>query len=80
MALGSGEDEPTLAEPVGSTQQIREIISRQLDAKLQPLIKEMATCRDEGSTISDILGGIGYILGLVGMGAYIRYRKDVRRT
>ena len=77
---GPREDASTI--PAGTAVPVRRIeaaLSRQLDAKLQPLVKEMAACRDEGPTIRDILGGIGYILGLVGLGAYVRYRRDERQ-
>jgi len=30
---------------------------------------------DRGPTVSEILGGIGYILGLMGVGAYFHYRR-----
>lgn len=62
-----------------SAQQIEEIVSRQLEKKLQPLIRMVAASQNKGPTISDIIGGIGYILGLVGLGAYIRYRKDGKK-
>ena len=39
-------------------------------AKLDKLVKD-----DNGPAVTDILGGIGYILGLVGIGAYFNYRK-----
>lgn len=62
-----------------SAQQIEEIVSRQLEKKLQLLIRMVAASQNKGPTISDIIGGIGYILGLVGLGAYIRYRKDGKK-
>ena len=30
---------------------------------------------ENGTTMRDIIGGIGYIIGLVGLAAYLRYRK-----
>ena len=46
-----------------------------LDKKLKPVLKMLAESRNQGPEIRDIFGGIGYILGLVGLGAYIHYRK-----
>ena len=63
-----------------SAQEIEEIFSRQLERKLQPLTRMLATSQDRGPTISDIIGAIGYIIGLVGLGAYIRYRRDGKKS
>ena len=68
-----------LSGPGMSAQQIEEIVSRQLEKKLQPLTRMVAASQDKGPTISEIIGGIGYILGLVGLGAFIRYRKDGKK-
>lgn len=58
---------------------IEAMIEKALDKKLKPLLKMLAESSRKGPTISDILGGIGYIIGLVGIAAYFRYRKrDVR--
>jgi nickel transport protein len=59
-----------------SALEVEEIVARQLDEKLRPLNRMMAEFRDRGPTVSDIIGGFGYILGLVGLGAYIRFRKE----
>lgn len=58
-----------------TSREVEAIVSRQLEEKLRPLNRMMAESRDRGPTLSDVLGGIGYILGLVGLGAYIRYRR-----
>ena len=59
---------------------VETIVARQLDKKLAPLTRMLAAEQDKGPTFSDIFGGIGYILGLVGLGAYIRYRKEGRHS
>ena len=59
---------------------IEAIVSRQLEQKIQPLTRMVAEAREKGPTMSEIVGGIGYIIGLVGLGAYVRYRKDRRRS
>ena len=59
-------------------QAVEAIVSKQLDEKLKPLTRMMVAAQDKGPSVGDILGGIGYILGLVGLGAYLRYRKDGR--
>ncbi len=37
-----------------------------------------AESRDKAPTLHDILGGIGYILGLLGLAAYIHFRRKTR--
>jgi len=63
-----------------SADDVETIVSRQLEKKLAPLTRMIAAEQEKGPTISDIFGGIGYILGLVGLGAYMRYRKEDRRS
>ncbi|MBC2712831.1 MAG: hypothetical protein HGJ94_18135 [Desulfosarcina sp.] len=68
------------AAPGLTAQEIEAIVSRQLEQKIQPLTRMVAASQDKGPTVSDIIGGIGYIIGLVGLGAYVRYRKDSRQS
>ena len=35
----------------------------------------LAESRDQGPALGDILGGIGYIIGLMGLAAYMRFRR-----
>ena len=63
-----------------SAADVEAIVARQLEAKLSPLIRMVAASQDKGPTASDIFGGLGYILGLVGLGAYVRYRKGNRSS
>lgn len=70
---------PQAEVPGLTAQAVEAIVARQLDQKLQPLTRMMAATQAKGPSASDIFGGIGYILGLVGLGAYVRYRKDGRR-
>jgi nickel transport protein len=50
-----------------------------LDKKLKPIINMMAEERRQSPSARDILGGIGYIIGLVGLAAYIQARKIKRQ-
>lgn len=74
-------DEPPAASPVvqstgPSSAEIEVAIEKALDKKLKPLFKMIAESAQQGPTIRDIFGGIGYIVGLVGIAAYFRYRKE----
>ena len=74
------ETAPLAAAPGLTTQAVETIVARQLEQKLQPLTRMIVAAQDKGPTVSDIFGGIGYIIGLVGLGAYVRYRKENRRA
>jgi len=63
-------------EPGLTAEDVEKIVARQLETKLDPLTRMIAASQDQGPSLSDILGGIGYIMGLVGLGAYLRYRKE----
>lgn len=54
---------------------IETAVEKALDRKLKPVVQMLADSRQSGPTLKDILGGIGYILGLIGVGAYVHSRK-----
>ncbi|MCP4622195.1 MAG: hypothetical protein GY850_01540 [bacterium] len=51
------------------------MIESALDRKLKPIIRMLAETQQEGPNAKDILAGIGYIIGLVGIAAYFHNRK-----
>ncbi len=61
--------------PVPCSDEIQLIVEKVLDKKLKPIMKLLAESREQGPTIHDIFGGIGYIFGLVGLATYIHYRR-----
>ena len=54
---------------------IQSAMEKALDKKLRPIVKKLSKNEAEGPSVSDIFGGIGYIFGLVGIGAYFNFRK-----
>lgn len=59
---------------------IRRAVEEPLARELQGLRAEVRRLRqeiDRGPALTDILGGIGYIFGLVGMAAYFKTRRPV---
>ncbi len=64
---------PVLSGP--DAKQIEALVEKALDKKLKPLFKMLAELHQTGPTLGDVLGGIGYIIGLMGLAAYMRYRK-----
>jgi nickel transport protein len=63
-----------------SAAEVEAIVARQLKENLGPLTRMVAESREKGPSVADIFGGIGYILGLVGLGAYVRYRRENRSS
>ena len=58
-----------------SPKELEAIIDSALDRKLKPITRMLADIRQKGPTARDIIAGIGYILGLVGIAAYVHSRK-----
>ena len=58
--------------PVGylTAAEIRNAVEGALDTKLKPVMKLLVETRQSGPSVTDILGGIGYIFGLIGVAAY----------
>jgi nickel transport protein len=55
--------------------ELEAIIETVLDRKLKPIIRMLADIRQDAPSVGDIFAGIGYILGLVGIAAYVQSRK-----
>ncbi|MCF8067088.1 MAG: hypothetical protein K9L30_00730 [Desulfobacterales bacterium] len=51
-------------------------VEKALDKRLKPIMQTLADNQQQGPDLRDILGGLGYILGLMGMAAYFKYRKQ----
>ena len=58
-----------------SRSEIEAMVEKALDKKLKPVLEMLAESNAKGPDIGDIIGGIGYIIGLVGIGAYFHSRK-----
>ena len=55
---------------------LRKEIEAALDSKLKPVIRELAKLReDKGPGVTEVVGGIGYILGIMGIVAYMKSKK-----
>jgi nickel transport protein len=54
---------------------LRSAVEEAVEKKLRPVMKMLAESKQSGPTARDIFSGIGYILGLVGIAAYIHSRK-----
>jgi nickel transport protein len=64
----------TSSSPDGlDAQTIETIVERALERKLAPIRSQLA---EQRWTFRDIVAGLGYILGLMGLASYIHYRKQ----
>jgi nickel transport protein len=55
--------------------EIRKAVEAALDTKLKPVMKLLVETRRSGPSVTDILGGIGYIFGLIGVAAYFSAKR-----
>jgi len=73
----TGEEENVSSGP-GSAEEakIRMIVEQVLDSRLKPVMRELAEIRKEkGPGLIEIIGGIGYILGIMGLILYFKTRE-----
>jgi nickel transport protein len=75
VANEKSPEAPTLATATTSAQEIETIVEKVLQRKLEPLNRMLAEIQQPGPSFRDIVGGIGYIFGLMGIAAWFRYRK-----
>ena len=73
----TGEDEELASGPISAgEEQIRMIVEQVLDARLKPVMRELVEIRKEkGPGFIEIIGGIGYILGIMGLILYFKTRE-----
>ena len=51
---------------------IEKALEKALDRKLAPIMRTLAEMQEQKVKVTDVLGGLGYIFGLVGVAAYFR--------
>ncbi|MCK4824296.1 hypothetical protein KA005_51565 [bacterium] len=65
--------------PVGlSKEEVKKIIEDSLDKKLRPIVRMMSESRNTKPSLTEIIGGIGYIFGLMGVALYFITRGKKR--
>lgn len=79
---GSARDTAAPSDPAqtqagrpATADDVRAIVNAALDAKLGPIRRDLAAQVNAGPGLRDIIGGIGWILGLAGIGLYFRGRR-----
>ena len=68
--------EPSGPTTVGlSKEEVRKIIEDSLDKKLRPIVRMMTESKNTKPSLTEIIGGIGYIFGLMGVALYFKNRR-----
>lgn len=65
---------PTAAGYVNAAE-LEAIVGRVVDEKLLPLKQALARQADSAPSLRDVVGGLGWIIGLLGLAAYMRHRR-----
>ena len=65
-ASAAVESSPAAASPLPAG------IDKALDRKLAPIMRTLAEMQEQKVRLTDVLGGLGYIFGLVGVAAYFK--------
>jgi len=63
-----------------SKEEITHLIERSLDKKLGPIIRMISESQTKGPSVTEIVGGIGYIFGLMGVALYFFGRGKKKNT
>ncbi|SDO58895.1 hypothetical protein [Desulforhopalus singaporensis] len=75
-ALQKSTSAPPSPDSNGNSGVCRELTAAELDLilekKLAPIRRSLAQQSEQGPSLQDILGGIGYILGIAGIAAYMK--------
>jgi nickel transport protein len=68
---------PAAAGAAVSQAALEKSLGRLLDQKLGPIKAQLARLSgDRGISVHDVVAGLGYILGLMGLAAYMRFRRQ----
>ncbi len=68
----------SVSPPVTSTftlDDVRTVVANELEKKIKPVRQMLMDNQNQGPSMQDILGGIGYIFGLIGIAAYFHSKK-----
>ncbi len=75
----SGQTTATI-DPVQLEAIVEKAVTKALNQKITPLTKMVADLEQKGPSMNEILGGIGYIFGLMGVAMYFSSRRKKQST
>ncbi|RZB37161.1 MAG: nickel transport protein [Desulfobacteraceae bacterium Eth-SRB2] len=61
-----------------SKEEVRKIVEDSLDKKLRPIVRMITESKNTKPSLTEIIGGIGYIFGLMGVALYFMNRGKKR--
>lgn len=64
------------APPEVNNEALKEIIAELLEKELAPIKRSLAAAENKKPDFRDIMGGIGYLLGLAGLISWLKNRKS----
>ena len=71
--------EPSGPTTVGlSKEEVKKIVEDSLDKKLRPIVRMITESKNTKPSLTEIIGGIGYIFGLIGVALYFKNRGKKR--
>jgi len=65
----------SVENPQVDLEQIKIVVEDAIDKKLKPLILLIAKSREDRVSATEVIGGIGYIFGLMGVAIYFKNKK-----
>lgn len=75
VSPSSAQGAGALPGPYATPADVQRIVNAALDAKLAPLKRDLAAQRSAGPGLTEIIGGMGWLVGLAGLGLYFRGRR-----
>ena len=76
MTLPAAQPKKDSAAAGMSEAELEAVFSRVLDKKLAPVYRELALSHDKTPGIPEIVGGMGWLIGLGGIAAWARRRRS----
>jgi len=61
-----------------SKEEVRKIVEDSLDKKLRPIVRMITESKNTKPSLTEIIGGMGYIFGLMGVALYFKNRGKKR--
>ena len=79
-ASAAGSGGPGEAVPAGeiSEERLRVLMNEVLDARMKPLVEAVLAAKRDNPSFVEIIGGIGYIVGLFGVLLFWKVRREKR--
>lgn len=73
--LGSERESKITGTTQVNSDQIKTIIDNSLEEKLKPIMRELAKMQQKKVSFTEVIGGIGYIFGIMGIILYFMSKK-----